>query len=125
MRKYGLIIIRILGYIFLTDWYNGYVDTAAAYGLITDYNSKNFAPNDIITREQAMTILARAMKLPGLVVTLNDSEVAELLANYSDAGLISDYARTGAAACIKTGVVTGLTMSTLSPKDSITRARSP
>ena len=125
MRKYGLIIIRILGYIFLTDWYNGYVDTAAAYGLITGYNSKNFAPNDIITREQAMTILARAMKLPGLVVTLNDSEVAELLANYSDAGLISDYARTGVAACIKTGVVTGLTMSTLSPKDSITRARSP
>ena len=69
-----------------------------------------------------MTILARAMKLTGLNVTLTDNEVAEMLANYSDASRISDYAKAGAAACIKAGVVTGTTASTLSPKDSVTRA---
>lgn len=69
-----------------------------------------------------MTILARSMKLTGLSVTFTDSESSALLANYSDAGLISDYARAGAAACVKTGVVSGTTASTLSPKDSVTRA---
>ncbi|MHC1693997.1 MAG: S-layer homology domain-containing protein [Eubacteriales bacterium] len=106
----------------LTDWFNGYVYTATAYNLITGYDNESFAPNDIITREQAMTILARAMKLTGISVTLTESEVAELFANYTDAGLVSDYARAGVAACIKTAVVSGTTASTLSPKDSVTRA---
>lgn len=69
-----------------------------------------------------MTILARSMKLTGLSVTLTDSEVDALLANYTDAGSISDYAKAGVAACIKTGVVSGKTASTLSLKDSVTIA---
>ena len=61
--EFAAIIVRALGLkkgttesafsdVTLTDWYNGYVDTAAAYGLITGYDSKTFAPNDSITREQ-------------------------------------------------------------------------
>jgi VCBS repeat-containing protein len=110
------------GDVSLTDWFNGYVDTATLYNLITGYDSVSFAPNDTITREQAMTILARAMKLTGLNVSLTDSEVSALLANYTDAGLVSDYAKAGAAACIKTGVVSGTTAATISPKDDVTRA---
>ena len=131
--EFAAIVVRALGLrqgttessfsdVTLTDWFNGYVDTATAYSLITGYNSESFAPNDTITREQAMAILARAMKLTGLSVTLTDSEASALLANYTDAGLVSDYAKAGAAACIKTGVVSGTTASTLSPKDSVTRA---
>lgn len=69
-----------------------------------------------------MTILARAMKLTGLSATLNDSEASTLISNYIDAELISDYAKAGIAACIKTGVVSGTTASTLFSKDSVTRA---
>lgn len=69
-----------------------------------------------------MTILARAMKLTGLSVSLSDSEVSTLLADYTDGASVSSYAKAGVAACIKTGVVTGTTASTLSPKDSVTRA---
>ena len=106
----------------LNDWFNGYVDTATSYSLITGYDGTSFAPNDTITREQAMTILARAMNLTGLSFTLTDSEASALLSNYTDAGLVSDYAKAGAAACIKTGVVSGATATTLSPQDSVTRA---
>ncbi|MPM07059.1 hypothetical protein SDC9_53363 [bioreactor metagenome] len=131
--EFAAIVVRALGLrqgtnessfgdVTLTNWFNGYVDTAASYSLIAGYNSTTFAPNDTITREQAMTILARAMKLTGLSVTLTDSEVLALLSNYTDAGLVSDYAKAGAAACIKNGVVSGTTASTLSPKDSVTRA---
>lgn len=69
-----------------------------------------------------MTILARAMKLTGLNTSLTDAETSALLANYTDGASVSDYARTGTAACLKTGVVNGTTASTLSPKDSVTRA---
>lgn len=131
--EFATIVVRAMGLqkgstesafgdVTLTDWFNGYVDTATSYSLITGYGSTLFAPNDTITREQAMTILARAMKLTGLSVTLTDSEASALLANYTDSELISDYAKAGVAACIKTGVVSGTTATTLSPKDYVTRA---
>lgn len=106
----------------LNDWFNGYVDTAMSYGLITGYDSTHFGPNDTITREQAMVILSRVIKLTGLSVSLTDSEASALLANYTDAGLVSNYARSGAAACIKTGVILGTIATMISPKDYVTRA---
>jgi hypothetical protein len=131
--EFATIIVRALGLargttesafgdVTLTDWFNGYVDTAASYSLITGYDSTRFGPNDTITREQAMTMLARAMKLTGLNVSLTDNEASALLANYTDAELISDYAKAAAAVCIKTGVVSGTTATTISPKDYVTRA---
>lgn len=69
-----------------------------------------------------MTILSRAMKLTGLNVSLTDSEASALLANYADAGLVSDYAKAGVSACIKIVVVSGTTTITISPKDNVTRA---
>ena len=131
--EFATIVVRAMGLktgitesafadVSLTDWFNGYVDTATSYGLINGYDSMSYGPNDTITREQAMTILARAMKLTGLSVTLTDSEASSILANYTDADLVSDYAKASVAACIKTGIVSGTTSSTLSPKDSVTRA---
>jgi len=131
--EFATIIVRALGLaedttasafgdVKLTDWFNGYVVTATAYNLITGYDSTHFGPNDTITREQAMTILARAMKLTGISISLTDSEASALLSNYTDKGLVSDYAKASAAACIKRGIVYGTTTSTLSPKDILTRA---
>ncbi len=106
----------------LTDWFNGYVDTATAYSLITGYDSKTYGPNDMITREQAMAILARAMKLTGLNTNLTDGEKSTILSKYTDGASVSDYAKTSVAMCIKTGVVTGSSATTLSPKAYVTRA---
>ncbi len=105
-----------------SDWFNGYVDKATEYGLITGYDSTSYGPNDTITREQAMAIIARAMKITGLSVSLTDSEVSSLLANYTDGASVSSYARAGAAACLKAGIVTGSSTTTLSPKSYVTRA---
>ena len=131
--EFTAIIVRALGLakgtvksvyddVTLTDWFNGYVATATAYGLITGYDDTHFGPNDMITREQAMTILARTMKLTGLSSSLSDYEVSALFANYTDADKVSDFAKAGVAACIKTGVVTGTSTTTLSPKEYVTRA---
>lgn len=69
-----------------------------------------------------MAILSRAMKLTGLSVTLTDSEASALLAKYTDAASVSDYAKTSTAICLKTGVVSGSSATTLSPKAYVTRA---
>ena|GEM_PF-3463063 len=106
----------------LGDWFNGYVDAASSYNLIAGYDASTFGPNDTITREQAMAILARAMQLAGLDAELGDSEISELISKYSDAAAVSDYARAGVAACIKAGIVSGKTATTIAPKDAVTRA---
>ena len=104
------------------DWFNGYVDTATAYGLIAGYSKVAYGPNDTITREQAMAILARAMKITGLNVSLTDSEINALLAKYKDGADVSGYAREAVAACIKSGVIAGSSADLLSPKAYVSRA---
>ncbi len=105
-----------------SSWYCGYVKTATAYGIITGYDDGTFRPNDLITREQAMTMLARAMDITKLSPSLSDSQVTALLVTYSDSTDVSNWAKTSIAACLETGVITGRTSTTLSPKENITRA---
>ncbi len=104
------------------DWYCGYVETAASYGIINGYGNGEFGPNDLITREQAMTMLARAMKITELETDLSNSTISTLLVAYTDSEGVSDYAQAGVVSCIQTGVVTGKTPVTIAPQDSVTRA---
>lgn len=105
-----------------TDWYNGYTMTAASYGIVNGYNAVTFAPNDKITREQAMTMIARAMKITGLETSLNEKDVNDLLGEYKDGGEVSSYAKSAIGECLKTSVVSGKADNMLAPKDYITRA---
>jgi hypothetical protein len=131
--EFAAVVVRALGLaqgtaqssfsdVSLNDWFNGYADTASDYGLITGYTTAEYGPNDTITREQAMAILARAMELTGLKVSLTDSEISTLLSGYSDGATVSDYAKKSVAMCIKSGVVSGTSATTLSPKEHVTRA---
>jgi hypothetical protein len=105
-----------------SKWYYGSIETASAYGIVKGYNTTTFGPNDMITREQAMCMIATAMKITGLKSEIKDSEISALLANYADGTAASDYAKTSIAACIKTGIITGRSSNTIAPKDCITRA---
>jgi hypothetical protein len=90
-----------------------------SYGIISGLDKSTFAPDSKITREQAMTMTARAMKLTGLDPC---SEAAGQLAGFADSGKISDYAKQSVADCLKAGVVSGRTGSTIAPKENMTRA---
>lgn len=108
--------------VFPSDWYCGYIETAAAYGIVNGYGGGIFGPNDLITREQAMTMLARAMTITGLEADLTDGDAGVVLLNFDDGSDVSLYAQTGAAACIETGIVTGRTHGTIAPKNPATSA---
>lgn len=104
------------------EWYCGYIKTAALYGIIKGYSDGTFGPNSTISREQAMTMITRAMALTGLDSGLTDSKSDTLLSAYTDGSAVSAYARDSIAACLKIGIATGTSAVTLSPKADITRA---
>lgn len=131
--EFAAVIVRALGLepgagddgfsdIGSNDWYCGYIETAAEYGIITGYSDGTFGPNDLITREQAMTMIARAMQITGLEAGLADGDIAGLLGAYADGKDVSAYAQESIAACLKAGVVTGRSASIIAPQDCITRA---
>lgn len=105
-----------------SDWCSGYMLTAHTYGLVTGFGDGTFRPNDYITREQAMTILARAMTLTGLETKLPVLSDEEALRPFADAGAVSDWALAGVAGNVRAGIVTGRNGTELAPRAFITRA---
>lgn len=104
---------------------NGYynaISIAYEYGIISGYGNSKFGPADKITREQAMLMIARAMKITGLEMDINENETNSLLADYTDGTAASDYAKASMAACLKAGVIIGGNDRTIAPKSDITRA---
>jgi len=107
---------------FSGTYYYDAVSTAHEYGIVSGYGNGDFGPDGKITREQAMSMIARAMKLTGLEAGLTDSDVSGALAGFTDADSASAYAKTGISACVKAGIVSGRTGGLIAPKDNITRA---
>ena len=103
-------------------WYYNAVSTAYEYGIISGYGDGKFGPNDKISREQAMAMIARAMKITELKVEFKDGEEDKLLKSFGDTDKSADYARNSIAACIKAGILSGRNDNLIAPKDNITRA---
>lgn len=91
-----------------TVWYEKGMNWAKNKGI-----SDGSAPNRNITREQLAAMLYRyAGELDG----------AADLSAYADAGSVSAYAEKAVQWCVKNGILTGKTSSTLAPKATATRA---
>ena len=104
------------------DTYYDAVTIAYEYGIISGYQDKSFRADKKITREEAMTMTIRAMKVVGMEVSLDEAEINSLLSRYTDNSSISPWAREYAALCIKLGIVTGRNDKTIAPKDAISMA---
>ncbi|EPR11818.1 Calx-beta domain-containing protein [Ruminiclostridium papyrosolvens] len=101
--------------------YYSYICTAYQYGIITGYTNGKFGPNDLITREQSMTMISKAMKIAGMDTTLTNTD--NLNKNFSDSRDISKWAKNGAAICVNSGLFVG-NKGKLNPKNNVTRAES-
>ncbi len=105
------------------DPYYYYIYTAYEYGILSGYSNGKFGTNDLITREQAMTMLANAIKIAGMDVSVSQEDIADQLKLFKDSGNISSYAKEGASICIKNGIFGG-NEGNITPKNSFTRAES-
>lgn len=86
-------------------------------GIVNGIGNNEFAPENLVTREQLIVILYRYAKTSGSMETENVS-----LSAYDDNTMISDYAREAFGWAVKTGLITGRTTSTLAPQSFVTRA---
>ncbi|QNU65951.1 InlB B-repeat-containing protein [Ruminiclostridium herbifermentans] len=103
-------------------WYYNSVAIASEYGLISGYNNREFRPNNRITREEAMTIIAKAMKITGLNVQFSLGEVEDILKSFGDIEQASYWAKESIAACVKAGIVSGRNGHRIAPDGNMTRA---
>ena len=109
------------------DKHNVYHDeiyAAYEYGILSGYSNGKFGPNDLITREQAMKMLAKAMEIAGVNANVSDTDISSQLKLFSDSDSLSSYARKTAAICVKAGIFGGDNKGRLTPKASFTRAES-
>lgn len=104
------------------DTYYDAVTIANEYGIISGYGDGSFRPDKEITREEAMAMMVRAMKVAGIEISLSQEEIDTLLSGYRDTSSISSWAREYIAICIKLGIVEGRPNQTIAPKDSISMA---
>ncbi|MGG1517866.1 fibronectin type III domain-containing protein [Paenibacillus oryzisoli] len=106
-----------------TSWYAGYVGAAVQYGLIQGFDDGHFQPEATMTREQAMVMTARAMRLTSdALPQLSAAQVQAVVAGFGDSSAVGTWATDSIALLVKRGLVVGGAANQLAPKDSITRA---
>jgi hypothetical protein len=131
--EFAAIIVRALGLkpdkgatpfsdVKAADWFNSAINTAYAYRLISGFEDGTFRPNDKITREQAMVMIAKAMTITNLKAKLPVQSTNDILRSYTDASEVSAWAQSSMADSVQSGIVSGRSGTLLAPKDYITRA---
>lgn len=90
---------------------------ASEYDIVTGYTDGSFRPDALITREEAMTMYQRAMKITKLVGT--DSNRYQSYTDYKEVG---SWATPYVQAVLSAHVFNGTTVTTISPKSNLTYA---
>lgn len=103
------------------DWFHETLTIAVNADLKQGYENHTFQPNSNITREEAMVVLAKAMKSIAMNISITDSQVNEQLQSLADNGTFHDWSRTAAALNIQYGIMKG-DQGKARPESNITRA---
>lgn len=101
-----------------TAWYAPFVDTAAAFGIVTGVGDGKFNPDGTITVQEAAAMIARAAALCGLDTAV--SVPAAVLSGYRDSAQADTWAKSALAYCAASGLWASGS-DTLSPKRPILR----
>lgn len=102
------------------DWYSGVIAQAVQYELLQGYEDGCFRPDQGITRQEAMAVMARVMKLAGITSAVNEMEAATVLSSFRDREALSDWAKPAAAVLVKQGIAQG-TDARLKPLQKLSR----
>ena len=90
-----------------------YVDAALREGITEGENDTTFNPNRLVDREQAFTMLVRALEL-------TKEYDLKALGNFKDKSLISNWADENISAAIELGIINGYPNNTIRPQKTIT-----
>ena len=129
--QFATIVVKALGLISEDDapftdvasgaWYHDEVEAAYKYGIVLGGADGKFRPNDYISRQEAMVMVSRAMKIAGMDTSIADEGVSSVLSRFTDSGMIPGWAEDAAATAVQSGIVNGSNWE-LRPNDKISRA---
>ncbi len=100
-----------------SDWFYPYIKTAFTNGIIKGTGDGMFSPDDYITRQDAATVIYKAMTLKNYIslAQVDPSSISDYIS-------ISDYAKNAVLMLKSYGVISGYSDGTFKPKQRITRA---
>lgn len=95
------------------------VDWAFENGIVNGMSDRQFAPNELVTRQQTAAILFRYVTQLG-----KDNSLRAAFSGFTDANRVDDYARNAMAWCVGNGIINGVSATRLDPRGYATRAQS-
>ena len=104
-------------------WYTEAIRWAQANGIVEGYSDKAFGPNDIITREQMVTIMWRYAKYKGYDVSVGENTN---ILSYDDAFDVAEWAIPAMQWACGSGMIQGIAdgnQMNLAPQGNATRAQ--
>lgn len=96
-----------------TKWYSDEISKARASGYIAGYENNVFKPENFITRQEAVVILAKVFEIQS-----NSNHLSKFI----DGNTVKEYAKESVSALLEKGYITGYKDGTIKPDNYITRA---
>ncbi|WP_158602260.1 S-layer homology domain-containing protein [Cohnella endophytica] len=100
------------------SYYDEAVHAAKALGIVNGTGGGEFKPNSIVTRQEMMVMMARAMSAANGEIAEGSAQIVQ---SYKDKATISDYARPSVESLLSAGIFQG-SNGYLRPNSSLTRA---
>ena len=88
-----------------SDWYYPYVCLAVSYDIVRGVSENRFEPDNVITRQEAAVMAARAAKLCGMDTSRGETEIRNTLAQFGDYRTAEDWALESLAFCYDSGIL--------------------
>lgn len=102
-----------------TDTDNAHIVCLNEFGIIAGKSDTEFAPNDLLTREEAATIIHRLIKKVS-----PELEIPEFYYEFNDDEYISEWARESVRALCCIGIMQGVGNGNFAPSDNYTTEQS-
>ena len=87
------------------SWFYDFARTAHSYGIIQGRGEGVFDPDGPITRQEAALMVSRAAGLCGLVATLDETAIRNILAPFVDYRAAAPWAAEALAFCCHFGII--------------------
>lgn len=103
------------------DWFRDPVAWAAEHGIVNGISATEFAPNVSITREELATMMYRYARYKGIDTDSNTGTAGTTV--FKDLADVSNWAGTALQWTIRSGLINGMTSTTVVPRGTATRAQ--
>lgn len=86
-------------------WYAGAVGTAIQYGIVKGLSDTVFAPEAVITKEEAAVMVARSAVICGADTKMAEAEIRDTLAQFLDYTECAEWAKSALAYCYRENIL--------------------